>query len=83
MEEFMMARQSKREHLRSLHERYRRARRAEKTAMLEEFCKVSAYNRKYAIWLLKRSSSRPKARPRIIRSLTYSKAALTTLAKVW
>lgn len=84
MEEFRMARQSKREYLQSIHERYRRARRAEKTAMLEEFCKVCGYNRKYAIWLLKRPLSQPKApRRRTKRSVTYSQAAITTLAKVW
>jgi len=84
MEEFRMARQSKREYLRSTQERYRRARRAEKTAMLEEFCKVCGYNRKYAIWLLRRPLSEPKAaRGRTKGSLTYSKAAITTLAKVW
>ena len=54
MEEFSMARQSKREYLRSIHKRYRQGRRSEKTAMLEEFCKVCGYNRKYAIWLLSR-----------------------------
>jgi hypothetical protein len=84
MEEFRMARQSKREYLRSIHERYCRAQRAEKTAMLEEFCKVCGYNRKYAIWLLKRPLSQPKAhRRRTQRSVTYSKAAITMLAKVW
>jgi hypothetical protein len=84
MEEFRMARQSKREYLRSIHERYRRARRAEKTAMLEEFCKVCGYNRKYAIWLLQRPLFQPKApRRRTARSVTYSKAAINTLAKVW
>lgn len=84
MEEFRMARQSKRQYLQSIHERYRRARRAEKTAMLEEFCKVCGYNRKYAIWLLKRPLSQPKAhRPRTKRSVTYSKTAISTLAKVW
>src|SRR5437773_12118231 len=54
MEEFGMARQSKREYLRSIYERYRGGRRTEKTAMLEEFCKVCGYNRKYAIGLLSR-----------------------------
>jgi hypothetical protein len=47
-----MARQSKREYLRSIHKRYRQARRKEKSAMLEEFSRVCGYNRKYAIWLL-------------------------------
>jgi hypothetical protein len=84
MEEFRMARQSKREYLRSIHERYRRAERAEKTTMLEEFCKVCGYNRKYAIWLLKRPLSPAKApRARTKRSVTYSQAAITTLGKIW
>jgi hypothetical protein len=84
MEEFSMARQSKREYLRLIHERYRKARRSEKTAMLEEFCKVCGYNRKYAIWLLQRPLSQAKAhRPRTQRPVTYSKAAITTLAKIW
>jgi hypothetical protein len=43
MEEFGMAQQSKREYLRSIYDRYRRGRRTEKTAMLEEFCKVCGY----------------------------------------
>jgi hypothetical protein len=54
MEECSVARQSKREYWRSIHQRYRRASRKKKTAMLEEFCKVCGYNRKYAIWLLSR-----------------------------
>jgi hypothetical protein len=84
MGEFRMARQTKREYLRSIHERYRRAGRAEKTAMLEEFCKVCGYNRKYAIWLLQRPLSQPGAhRRRTERSVTYTKATITTLAKVW
>jgi hypothetical protein len=84
MGEFRMARQTKREYLRLIHERYRRAGRAEKTAMLEEFCKVCGYNRKYAIWLLQRPLSQPGTHTRRTeRSVTYSKAAITTLAKVW
>lgn len=84
MEEFSMARQSKREYLRSIYERYRQGRRAEKTAMLEEFCKVCGYNRKYAIWLLSRPLPQPNARRRRTqRSATYSKASIATLAKVW
>jgi hypothetical protein len=84
MEGFGMARQSKREYLRLIHERYRRGQRAEKTAMLEEFCKVCGYNRKYAIWLLNRPLSQPGAhRRRTARRSTYSKEAITRLAKVW
>jgi hypothetical protein len=84
MEEFSMARQSKREYLRSIHKRYRQGRRTEKTAMLEEFCKVCGYNRKYAIWLLSRPLFNAAARRRVTpRSTSYSKASIATLAKVW
>ena len=84
MEEFSMARQSKREYLRSIHKRYRQGQRKEKTAMLEEFCRVCGYNRKYAIWLLSRPLSSAAAR-RVVtrRSATYSQAAIGVLAKVW
>ena len=84
MEEFGMARQSKREYLRSIHKRYRQARRKEKTAMLEEFSRVCGYNRKYAIWLLSRSLPNTAARKAVSRrSTTYSKASITVLAKIW
>ena len=84
MEEFSMARQSKREYLRSIYKRYREGRRTEKTAMLEEFCKVCGYNRKYAIGLLSRPLSKAAARRRVtVRSASYSKASISTLAKVW
>ena len=52
MEGFTMARRSKQEYLRSIYDRYQHAPRAQKGTMLEEFCKVCGYNRKYAIWLL-------------------------------
>jgi hypothetical protein len=83
MEEFGMARRSKREYLRSIYERYRKGRRAEKTAMLEEFCKVCGYNRKYAIWLLRRPLKANSPRRSAPRSATYSKPTILTLAKVW
>lgn len=83
MEEFGMARQSKREYLRSIYERYRRGRRADKAAMLEEFCKVCGYNRKYAIWLLSRPLKARVPRRAGARWATYTKASIQTLAKVW
>jgi hypothetical protein len=84
MEEFKMARQSKREYLRSIYGRYHRGQRTEKSTMLEEFCKVCGYNRKYAIWLLSRPLPKAGARRRTsVRSVTYSKPAIALLAKVW
>jgi ribosomal protein L33 len=49
MEEYIMARRSKREYLGTIYKRYRHARRAEKKMILEKFCKICGYNRKYAI----------------------------------
>src|SRR5438105_5614768 len=83
MEQFGMARQSKREYLRSIYERYRGGRRTEKTAMLEGFCKVCGYNRKYAIWLLRRPLKARVLRRATPRSATYSKASIVSVAKVW
>jgi hypothetical protein len=84
MEALSMARQSKREYWRSIHQRYRQARRKEKTAVLEEFCKVCGYNRKYAIWLLSRPLSTAATRRAVTRrSVIYSKASIMVLAKVW
>src|SRR6476620_1589310 len=83
MEEFSMARHSKREYLRTIHERYRHGQRVEKTAMLEQFCKVCGYNRKYAIWLLNRPLKPRAERCPASRSATYSKASISMLAKVW
>jgi hypothetical protein len=84
MEGFTMARRSKREYLRSIYKRYRHARRAEQGMILEEFCKVCGYNRKYAIWLLNRPLPKAAVPKRTIsRSPTYSQAMVGILAKVW
>lgn len=84
MEGFSMAQRSKREYLRSIYKRYRHARKAEKGMMLEEFCKVCGYNRKYAIWLLNRSLPEAAVLKRTLsRSPVYSQAMVRVLAKVW
>ncbi len=84
MEGFTMARRSMREYLRSIYKPYQRAPRAEKGMILEEFCKVCGYNRKYAIWLLNRSVPEVAVRKRTLsRSPTYSQAMVRILAKVW
>jgi hypothetical protein len=43
---------AKREYLRAIHSRYRRASRPERQRILDEFCGVTHYHRKYAIRLL-------------------------------
>lgn len=79
-----MARPSRREYLRSIYHRYRRAGRKEKAAILAEFCRVCGYNRKYAIGLLNRpvpGAVRPRRTTR--RSPEYSETMVRVLAKVW
>ena len=85
MEEYIMARRSKREYLGTIYKRYRHARRAEKKMILEEFCKICGDNRKYAIWLLNRPLPTATVRKRtmVTRSPTYSQAMVKILAKVW
>ncbi len=84
MEGFTMARRSKQEYLRSIYDRYQHAPRAQKGTMLEEFCKVCGYNRKYAIWLLNRPLPEATVRKRgAPRSPTYNRAMVRILAKVW
>ena len=49
-----MGKQSKREYLVAIVKRYRLATKKEKREILDEFCTVCEYNRKYAIRLLRR-----------------------------
>lgn len=48
-----MSPKSKREYLKAVWERYKKASRKEKSQILDEFCATSNYNRKYAIWRLR------------------------------
>jgi len=84
MEAGRMARRSKQEYLRSIRQRYRHARRAEKTGILDEFTKVCGYHRKYAIWLLHRPEA-PSPRPRrfVKRRPIYRDEVIGLLAQVW
>jgi hypothetical protein len=52
--------------------------------MLEEFCRVCGYHRKYAIWLLNRPLPEPAGKRAVTPRLpTYSQAAIGILAKIW
>ena len=52
----------RREYLRAIFTRYHRSAAEQKGTILDEFCKVCGYNRKYAIRL--RNGPPPEARPR-------------------
>jgi len=69
--------------LREYRKRYAGAGRRERGVILNEFCKLTAYHRKYAIALLGRPADEPWAKPRRRRGPTYSPAALRVLERIW
>jgi transposase InsO family protein len=72
------------EYLRAIYERYRKAGRAGKQVILDEFCANTGYHRKYAIRLL--HGPRPEQRRRAVprrRGLSYSQETLALLTAVW
>ena len=70
-----MSNRSKKEYVASLRELYKDATRKQKTAMLEECCRICLYNRKYAITLLNTRSKFRKAARRA------EKSTITNLAR--
>ena len=72
------------EYLRAIYERYRKAGRKAKKAILSEFCANTGYHRKYAIRLL--NGPRPEKREtggKRRRGLSYSPETLAVLTAVW
>lgn len=79
-----MGAKTKWEYFIAVYQRYRKASLSVKTKILEEFCQVCGYNRKYAI--AKLNGPAPQLRPlakRRRRSPTYSSQALAILQAVW
>jgi hypothetical protein len=79
-----MAQRSKQEYLGLMWQRYQRAGRAERTALLDEVTRMCGYHRKYALGLLNRQQP-PQPRPRRVprRRPTYSAEAISVLAWLW
>jgi hypothetical protein len=79
-----MGTKSKWEYFRAIYQRYRKASLSVKTQILEEFCHVCGYNRKYAI--AKLNGPAPQFKPpakRQRRSPTYTAQALVILQALW
>jgi len=76
---------SKREYFIAIYRRYRKAGGEEKGQILDEFCKVCGFNRKYAIWKLNRAApeKRPRERQKRKRGLTYSDDLIRVLSAIW
>lgn len=69
-------------YLEAIRKRYRKAKRTDKGKILDEFCSVCSYQRKYAIRLLRRKVSRTPRRPG--RPSRYNQPELlAVLRKIW
>lgn len=69
--------------LRKYQQRYRAASRQERSVILDEFCEVTGYHRKYATALLGRLSDEPGDRLRRRRGPAYSPEAVRVLERIW
>ncbi len=78
-----MGRESRWEYLRRIHGRYRRAGRGEKGRILDEFCQVSEYKRKYAIRLLNGPPPERSPKKRRRRRPSYGEKVILVLLAVW
>jgi len=78
-----LGRASRWEYLRQIHPRYRKAGKAEKGRILDEFCAVTRYNRKYALRVLNRPPPEKRPRKRSPRRPTYPPKMVSILAAIW
>jgi len=80
-----MGRKERKVYLNQIRLRYRKAGRKLKTKILDEFCAVCGYQRKYAINLLWEPfrRSKPKARPRGCKSIYKIESVLNPLKTIW
>ena len=76
-----MSIEARREYLQAIRERYQKAGRKEKTQILNEYCKVCEYDRKYAIKILRRPiearQNKPGPRPK------YDAEVIKHLVELW
>ncbi len=78
-----MAGERLREALQKYRRRYREADRKGRSVLLDEFCEMTKYHRKYAIAVLNRPPEATGDRSRRRRGPTYSPEALRLIEKVW
>ena len=79
-----MGKTERQAYLKAIRSRYRRARKKVKVTILDEFCSVCGYNRKYAIRLLnQRAKPRTETTPRTESPSTPQPELLTALKRIW
>lgn len=81
MKEQKLSRQSKRELVKAVRERYLQAGRREKSRILDEFVAVTGFHRKHAIRVLRQGYQ--QGRERRGRRRTYTGAVVSVLAEIW
>lgn len=78
----MMSKMSKREYLRELKKKYRRAGKCRKTQLLDDFCEFAHYHRKYAMELVAKPLRKTYKRMRS-RKKKYDLETIEALKKLW
>ena len=78
-----MGKNERQAYLKAIRLRYRRARKKIKVTILDEFCCVCGYNRKYAIRLLNQRLKTRKKRRTGPQSVYASAELLTALKRIW
>ena len=77
-----MGKNERRAYLKAVIERYQKASKNAKSAILDEFCSVCDYNHKYAIRLLNRQRKGSKRRPGR-KPVYHSPELLRALKRIW
>ena len=78
-----MGKHERQAYLKAIRTRYRRARKKVKVTILDEFCCVCRYNRKYAIRLLNQRAKTNKRRRSGPKPTYASAELLTALKRIW
>ena len=78
-----MTSMGRREYLRAIYNRYHRSCDEKKGTILDEFCTVCDYHRKYAIRLLNRPCPEAHPGPRRSRGPSYGRPVIQALAQIW
>ena len=69
--------------LKRYRKRYRAGDRSERSGVLDEFCELTGYHRKYAISLLNNVNDEPPPDKRKSRTCRYSECTIRILAGIW
>ena len=78
-----MGKNERQAYLKAIRSRYRRARKKAKVTILDEFCSVCGYHRKYAIRLLNKPGKPRKRRPPGRKPVYASAELLLALKRIW